>query len=265
MINEYGLLGLMALAFVLGIKHGMDADHLATIDGFVRRNTVRHPKLARYSGLLFSMGHGTVVVTVACLASHFTSQRFLPGWLETFGTCVSIAFLILLGILNTQAALSSTYHPFTPPVGIKTKLFSTQACGPWAVVAVGSLFAFSFDTLSQALLFSAASHQMGSTWLASLLGLLFTLGMIVTDAINGLWTAYLLRRADQMAINASRIMSLSVAGLSFAIAILGMIKLFWSQISTPVDSYGVQIGICVLLFIFISYRLAMKQSPAQLI
>ena len=55
-------LSLLILTFVLGMKHGFDADHLATIDGLTRYNAHRNPRLARYCGTLFSLGHGAVVM-----------------------------------------------------------------------------------------------------------------------------------------------------------------------------------------------------------
>lgn len=59
------LLALSLLVFVLGLKHGFDADHLATIDGLTRFNARKRPGLARYCGALFSLGHGAVVVAIA--------------------------------------------------------------------------------------------------------------------------------------------------------------------------------------------------------
>ena len=56
---------LCALVFLLGLKHGFDADHLATIDGLTRFNARHRRPFARYCGALFSLGHGTVVVAIA--------------------------------------------------------------------------------------------------------------------------------------------------------------------------------------------------------
>ena len=61
---------LIALAFVLGLKHGMDVDHLATIDGLARFNTAAgRLRLARLCGFLFSLGHGAIVCAVAVTAT----------------------------------------------------------------------------------------------------------------------------------------------------------------------------------------------------
>ena len=58
-------LALVGVVFMLGLKHGVDPDHLAAIDGLTRFNAGRRPLLSRWSGLLFSAGHGVVVTAVA--------------------------------------------------------------------------------------------------------------------------------------------------------------------------------------------------------
>jgi len=62
-------LSLVAVVFLLGVKHGLDPDHLAAIDGLTRYNAVRRPALSRWSGLLFSAGHGVVVTAVAIVVA----------------------------------------------------------------------------------------------------------------------------------------------------------------------------------------------------
>ena len=73
---------LILIGFALGAKHGIDPDHLATIDGLARVNTERHPRLARWSGFLFSLGHGLVVTLVAALAAALPGKVSVPAWLE---------------------------------------------------------------------------------------------------------------------------------------------------------------------------------------
>src|SRR5258706_7038267 len=58
-------LALIAVVFLLGLKHGLDPDHLAAIDGLTRFNASRRPLLSRWPGLLFSAGHGVVVTAGA--------------------------------------------------------------------------------------------------------------------------------------------------------------------------------------------------------
>lgn len=76
------------VVFSLGIRHGFDADHLAVIDGLTRFNSRANPKLARYCGALFSLGHGAVVLAISVLVGLFAWQLRLPAWLESFGDWV---------------------------------------------------------------------------------------------------------------------------------------------------------------------------------
>ena len=104
-----------------------------------------------------------------------------------------------------------------------------------AVALVGALFALSFDTLSQAAFFALTATQFGGWQHALVLALLFMLGMLLTDGINGLWIARLIHRADQTALIASRVMGLVVAGVSLLVAGFGAAKLLlpavdaWSE------------------------------------
>ena len=75
-------LSLMILTFVLGMKHGFDADHLATIDGLTRFNARQNPALARYCGVLFSLGHGAVVLAIALVVSTVAQGWEVPEWMD---------------------------------------------------------------------------------------------------------------------------------------------------------------------------------------
>src|SRR2546429_4383333 len=69
------VMGLAALVFVLGLKHGLDPDHLVAIDGFTRSSR------SRWCGLFFSLGHGVVVtlvgVAVALIATEWQGPPLL--------------------------------------------------------------------------------------------------------------------------------------------------------------------------------------------
>ena len=115
-----GIYPLVALAFVLGMKHGMDADHLATIDGLTRFNAAAgRRRLARLCGFLFSLGHGAVVCIVAVATSILFRQGAVPGWMEDVGAWVSAFFLLSLGVLNLYAVFSTPAHEMVQMVGIK--------------------------------------------------------------------------------------------------------------------------------------------------
>src|SRR5579862_5823298 len=90
------LLALAAVAFALGMRHGVDADHLAAIDAMARFNAAARPKLARLTGLWFSLGHGAVVLAVAFGLSLAAHAWAVPAWVEPFGAWSSIAILLLL-------------------------------------------------------------------------------------------------------------------------------------------------------------------------
>jgi high-affinity nickel-transport protein len=218
---------LCVLIFVLGLKHGFDADHLATIDGLTRFNMRTNRRLARYCGALFSLGHGTVVIAIAVIVGTLAQKWQIPQWLESFGAWVSIGFLATLGGVNILAVLRANPTQMVQPVGLKGCFLGrlARAASPGLVALVGALFALSFDTISQAALFALAATHIGGWQHALFLGWLFMLGMLVTDGINGLWISRLIVRADQIALVASRVMSLVVGGISLLVAALGVAKL----------------------------------------
>jgi len=98
------LLGTALLAYVFGLRHAVDADHLAAIDNVVRK-LMQEKKRPLSVGLFFSLGHSTVVVlaTIAIAASAATLQDRFEQLRDTggpIGTGVSAAFLLLIAIVN---------------------------------------------------------------------------------------------------------------------------------------------------------------------
>jgi high-affinity nickel-transport protein len=218
---------LCALVFLLGLKHGFDADHLATIDGLTRFNARHQRPFARYCGALFSLGHGIVVVAIAIAVGLISEKWDAPRWLELSGAWVSIGFLTVLGVVNLAAVIAAAPDEVVAPIGLKGRLLGGRhaARQPWTVALVGALFALSFDTVSQAALFALTAAQFGGVWHSIFLALLFVLGMRGTDGVNGLWISRLIARADQLACIASRVMSLAVSAVSLLVAALGAAKL----------------------------------------
>src|SRR5258706_13315760 len=108
-------LALIAVVFLLGLKHGLDPDHLAAIDGITRFNAGRRPLLSRWSGLLFSAGHGVVVTLVAVAVATLAAQWRAPEWLEDAGTWVSIGFLAVLGFADLLAVVGTPPGVAAPP------------------------------------------------------------------------------------------------------------------------------------------------------
>ena len=98
---------LAGVVLLLGMKHGFDADHLATIDGLTRCNARARRSFARFCGALFSLGHGVVVMAIALAVGTVSRSWQTPQWLEISGAWISIGFLTLLGVLNLHAVLSA--------------------------------------------------------------------------------------------------------------------------------------------------------------
>lgn len=216
----HSLLAWLGLVFVLGLRHGLDADHLATIDGLARFNAERRPRLARWTGVLFSLGHGLVVIGVSVLMATLAGALHIPAWFGAVGVWTSVTLLTAIGLLNLLSLLRAGRDEVVRPVGLKGRYlrFATRARSPGAVLLVGALFAFAFDTLSQTATWALAASSGGGWLIGALLGAVFMLGMMLSDGLNSLWVARLLARADARARLASRIMGATVVGLSFGMA-----------------------------------------------
>ncbi len=253
-------LSLLILTFVLGMKHGFDADHLATIDGLTRYNARTRPGLARYCGTLFSLGHGAVVMAIALGVSAIAGQWTVPDWFGLLGSLISIAFLVALGSLNLAAVLRAAPDAVVQPVGLKGRLLGSlrHVSHPVLVALVGALFALSFDTLSQAAFFALTATQFGGWQHALVLALLFMLGMLLTDGINGLWIARLIARADQVALIASRVMGLVVSAISLLVAAFGAAKLVSPAINAWSEGKELVFGGTLVAIIAISFLAALR-------
>jgi len=251
-------LSLVAVVFLLGLKHGLDADHLAAIDGLTRFNAGRRPLVARWSGLLFSLGHGVVVTTVAIVVATVATDWKAPEWLESTGTWISIAFLTLLGVANIAAVVRTPKGESVRPVGLRSRMFSrlTRAEHPVVIAAVGAAFALSFDTISQAVLFSVTGSHVAGWIFAASLGVVFTAGMAATDALNGLWVSHLVRNADDRAAAASRVMSLAIGCVALGIAGLAVARQALPGLDDKVDGLGMAPSLAVAGVVVAAYMLA---------
>jgi high-affinity nickel-transport protein len=266
---------LCALVFLLGVRHGFDADHLAAIDGLTRLSSRRQHAFARYCGALFSLGHGAVVIVIAATVGLLSERWAPPDWLDAFGAALSIAFLLFIGIVNLRAALATAPGSVVPLVGIRAAVFARllPAHGPLGVAAVGALFAVSFDTISQATLFAVTAARFGGVGHALGLGALFVLGMLVSGGANGWWIARLIARADQIAALASRIISVAVAAVSLVIAGFGVARLLSPAVAGWNEGRQAVMGGVVVLVIATSFVVARvlagrldsrRQAPVRL-
>ena len=254
----HNFLALSMVVLLLGIKHGFDADHLAIIDSLTRFNSKTNPKVARFCGVYFSLGHGVIVIATALAVTLFAQHWQTQPWLETFGAWVSILFLALLGFLNLRTVFVSDPSQIVRLVGLKGRFLGqlTQTGKPVLVALIGALFALSFDTISQTALFALTANHFGGWEHALLLGLLFMFGMLATDGINGYWVARLIYRTDQIALVASRVMGLVVAGISLLVAFLGVAKLTIPIISVWIEGREHFISLAIILIITASFLFA---------
>jgi len=253
-------LSLVAAVFLLGLKHGLDPDHLAAIDGLTRFNAGRKPRLSRWSGSLFSVGHGLVVTAVAVGVATVATEWNAPRWLEASGAWISIAFLTLLGGANLAAVLRTPRGEVVRAAGLSSRLFArlTSAGHPVLIAAVGAAFALSFDTLSQAVLFSITGSHLAGWVFAAALGLVFTAGMMATASLNGLWVSRLAQSADRRAAVASRVMSLAVGFIALAIAALAVARKLLPAFDARMDGSSAALSAAVVTIVVVAYAIAIR-------
>jgi high-affinity nickel-transport protein len=134
------------------------------------------------------------------------------------------------------------------------------------IASVGAAFALSFDTISQAMLFSIAGSSVAGWFFAGVLGIVFTAGMVTTDTVNGYTMSRLIARADRRAAVASRIMSLAVALLSLLVAGLALARLHSPALDESLEGAGLALGAAVVAGMIVAFALAMRAArpaPAQ--
>lgn len=218
-------LALVPMVFMLGLRHGFDLDHLATIDAMTR-SVNQQAFYARLCGFFFSLGHGLVVILVSFIISHGILSSHIPNWLDTLGQVISILFLLLFSGITLWQSLRSTPNSLA---GVKTMLsrhLLPNNLTPIMMITVGALFALSFDTFSQVALFSLSANQLKSSMLPVLFGIIFMVGMMVSDGLNGLVVSRLLTRANNFSSTLYRLAGLLISAFSFTIASMGILELF---------------------------------------
>ena len=203
------LMGTALLAWVLGLRHALDADHLAAIDNVVRKQVQRGERPLA-TGLFFSLGHSTIVVAATAaialltLSAHQHLQR-LQALGQVAGTGISSLFLFLLAAMNvgilhglwrqmrcvrSQPGASMETMHFDLPGGPLARIF-----GPvlrltrksWHMYFVGFLFGLGFDTASEVALLALSAAQIAhGIGFAQVMALpaLFTAGMMLLDTTD---------------------------------------------------------------------------------
>jgi high-affinity nickel-transport protein len=251
--TEWG--ALLALVFVLGLRHGIDADHIATIDALTRLSSGSGRRSARYSGLLFAGGHGGAVLVGAAALALAGGNLQPPPELASVGAWISIAMLAVLGLTNLRAGLVAAPGQPVVMAGLRGRLLSRLLGDgrPAAALAIGALFALSLDTSGLAVMFAVAGRAAGGVPGAMILAGVFAAGMAVTDGANGWWLARLLARGGAGAARATRWAALAVGALSLIVASLGALRWAWPTANKTGDAWAAALGPAMVLVVLAGY------------
>jgi high-affinity nickel-transport protein len=204
------LLGTAFLAYALGLRHAVDADHIATIDNVVRK-LMHDGKRPFAVGLFFSLGHSlSIALAVAIIAG---AAFVLQGPLQNFKSIGSVigsgtsAFFLLLVAAANLVILRGVWQSFRrarrgEPVaeqelnmllsgrGFLARIFRPlfrMVSSSWQMFPIGLLFGLGFDTATEISLFTvAASQASGGMSIATIMifPALFTAGMTLVDTAD---------------------------------------------------------------------------------
>jgi high-affinity nickel-transport protein len=204
------LLGTAVLAYVLGLRHAVDADHIASIDNVVRK-LMQEGKRPVSVGLFFSLGHSlSIALAVAAIAG---TAFVLAGRFEHYrsigsliGTGASAFFLLAIALINL-VILRGVWRSFRrarrgEPVaeheldrllsgrGFLARIFRPlfrMVSRSWHMFPIGFLFGLGFDTATEITLFTVAASQVsgGMTFATVMIfPALFTAGMTLVDTTD---------------------------------------------------------------------------------
>lgn len=257
--TEAAVLSVGSLSYLLGLRHGFDADHIAAIDN-VTRKLRQDGKRCVTTGLYFALGHSTMVMLmsfVLVMAARSNGGRgFLAGvWGGELSKMVSAAFLTIVGIVNiaifmqlrkitmaqtsvdgSGAVANGEVEALLCQRGCAGRLFASlyrRIEASWQMYPVGFLFGLGFDTATEIAMlgFSAEAASSGKLpiWAIMIFPLMFTAGMTMVDAMDG---ALMMGMYD-WAFSDSRkklFFNTTITGLSALVA-LTVALIEWAQLS----------------------------------
>jgi high-affinity nickel-transport protein len=214
--------GVGVLAYTFGLRHAFDADHIAAVDNTTRKlladNTANGNTRKPLSvGFWFSLGHSTIVFTLAFLLS--VGVKALAGQVENnssglhsatgiIGASVSGVFLWILGILNLAVLLgilkvfremrSGVYNEEQLEEQLNKRGFMNRFLGgltksvrkPWHIYPLGVLFGLGFDTATEVglLVLAGGAAAFNLPFYSILvLPILFAAGMCLMDTVDGVF------------------------------------------------------------------------------
>jgi nickel/cobalt transporter (NiCoT) family protein len=205
------LAGLGLISYVLGLRHAVDADHIAAIDNTTRK-MLHEKKRPLTVGTWFSLGHSTVVVGL--IVAFVLAARAVSSGIPTLqvdgdiiGALISGAFLWIIGLVNVVIVVG-VYQIFRKMRegkldqgeldqvmerrGFMNRYFHrlfNVVNEPWQIYPIGVLFGLGFDTATEIALI-AISVVVGVSAAVPLyyilvLPLMFTCGMVLVDTTDG--------------------------------------------------------------------------------
>jgi len=174
----------LALFFVLGLRHGVEPDHIAAIDGMTLRALDHHERHAPWTGSLFALGHGAAVALIALTVSLLAASFTMPPLLVAVTEWLPLLLLALLGAWNLRTLLApGGYRPSSVRMRLLPAALRDRT-DFWSTVAIGLLFALVIDTLAHVSAWSVFATHRGGWWAGVLAGLLFSVGMLVASTAS---------------------------------------------------------------------------------
>jgi nickel/cobalt transporter (NiCoT) family protein len=210
--NHPVLLGTALLAYSFGLRHAVDADHIAAIDT-VTRKLMQANRPATAAGFFFSIGHSLVLLiatalialTVASLQGGFSSFNDMAG---IVGTMVSGGFLLAMAVMNLLIArgvyrvfrhvrAGGAYVASDLDILLNNRGFLARIFRPlfklvgrsWHMLFVGFLFGLGFDTATEVSLLAVSAAQAAkglNIWSIMAFPALFAAGMSLVDTTDSL-------------------------------------------------------------------------------
>lgn len=206
--HSTALMAASLLAWCYGLRHAVDADHIAAIDN-VTRKMMQQGKRPFGVGAWFSLGHSSIVVLASvAIAATAAAFQHKMAWFHdvggAIGTAVSACFLMAMALVNL-VILRGVWRNFRQlkrglPLdaeacdlqggGLMSWLFHSTfrlISKSWHMYLVGFLFGLGFDTATEigVLGISAASASSGmSIWSILVFPALFASGMALVDTLD---------------------------------------------------------------------------------
>lgn len=252
---------LIAWVFVLGLRHGLDADHLACIDGMVRSGWHKNSPTARWAGTLFSFGHGLAVAIIGIILGSWAHGFTFPAYFDTVVVWISAGSLFVIGTMNLIQLLQMTTRDGYTPVGLKGKWiprFARNSTNPYMIVLIGAMMALAADTVSQTAVWALAAGQT-TAYMPAVLGAVFMLGMMTTDTLDSVIMHKMLRKSGRVGQRAAILMGWLIVLLAYGVSFLQLLAFFkpWAE----VDSESLGIGILSLIgMLFLVMLLAARKN-----